>query len=218
MPVDLTFVARFLPALLEGTLVTLELSILAILVALILGMVVALGSLSARPVLSLPAGAFVQCMRNTPLLVQLYLVYFGLGMIGIGLSAFASGLIALSAQNAAYIAEIYRGGLQSVSRTQLEAGKALGMSRREIFELIELPQAFMRVVPPLCSQFIQIIKDTSIVSAIAVGELMHQGKMLSERTAATYEIFVLVGLLYLVITSAVTFATRRFERRFAIAH
>jgi His/Glu/Gln/Arg/opine family amino acid ABC transporter permease subunit len=218
MPVDLTSVARFLPGLLEGTLVTLELSALAIVAALILGMVVALASLSGRLVLALPAGAFVQCMRNTPLLVQLYLVYFGLGMIGIGLSAFLSGLIALAAQNAAYIAEIYRGGLQSVSRTQIEAGKALGMSRREIFELIELPQAFMRVVPPLCSQFIQIIKDTSIVSAIAVGELMHQGKLLSERTAATYEIFFMVGLFYLVITSAVTFATRRFERRFAIAH
>lgn len=218
MPVDLTSVARFLPGLLEGTLVTLELSALAIVAALILGMVVALASLSGRLVLALPAGAFVQCMRNTPLLVQLYLVYFGLGMIGIGLSAFLSGLIALAAQNAAYIAEIYRGGLQSISRTQIEAGKALGMSRREIFELIELPQAFMRVVPPLCSQFIQIIKDTSIVSAIAVGELMHQGKLLSERTAATYEIFFMVGLFYLIITSAVTFATRRFERRFAIAH
>ncbi len=218
MPVDLTSVARFLPGLLEGTLVTLELSALAIVAALILGMVIALASLSGRLVLALPAGAFVQCMRNTPLLVQLYLVYFGLGMIGIGLSAFLSGLIALAAQNAAYIAEIYRGGLQSISRTQIEAGKALGMSRREIFELIELPQAFMRVVPPLCSQFIQIIKDTSIVSAIAVGELMHQGKLLSERTAATYEIFFMVGLFYLVITSAVTFATRRFERRFAIAH
>ncbi len=217
MPVDLTSAARFLPGLLEGTLVTLELSALAIVAALILGMVVALASLSGRIVLALPAGAFVQCMRNTPLLVQLYLVYFGLGMIGIGLSAFLSGLIALAAQNSAYIAEIYRGGLQSVSRTQIEAGKALGMSRREIFELIELPQAFMRVVPPLCSQFIQIIKDTSIVSAIAVGELMHQGKLLSERTAATYEIFFMVGLFYLVITSVVTFATRRFERRFAIA-
>ena len=217
MPVDLASAARFVPALLEGTLVTLELSALAIVAALILGMVVALASLSGRLVLALPAGAFVQCMRNTPLLVQLYLVYFGLGMIGIGLSAFVSGLIALAAQNAAYIAEIYRGGLQSVSRTQIEAGKALGMSRRDIFELIEFPQALMRVVPPLCSQFIQIIKDTSIVSAIAVGELMHQGKLLSERTAATYEIFFMVGLCYLIITSAVTFATRRFERRFAIA-
>jgi ABC-type amino acid transport system permease subunit len=157
-------------------------------------------------------------MRNTPLLVQLYLVYFGLGMIGLGLSAFVSGLVALTAQNSAYIAEIYRGGLQSVNRTQIEAGKSLGMSRRDVFELIQLPQAFMRVVPPLCSQFIQIIKDTSIVSAIAVGELMHQGKMLSERTAATYEIFIMVGLFYLVIMSIVTFATRRFERRFAIAH
>ena len=218
MPIDLSFVARFLPALLEGTLVTLELSVLAIAAALILGMVIALAALSGRNVLMLSAGAFVQCMRNTPLLVQLYLVYFGLGMIGFGLSAFVSGLIALTAQNSAYIAEIYRGGLQSIGRTQIEAGKALGMSRRDVFELVELPQAFMRVVPPLCSQFIQIIKDTSIVSAIAVGELMHQGKMLSERTAATYEIFVMVGLFYLVITAIVTFATRRFERRFAIAH
>src|SRR6266480_2202784 len=118
---DLSFVARFLPSLLEGTLVTLELSVLAIAAALILGMVIALAALSSRKALTLSAGAFVQ-----------------------------------------------------------------------------------------------IIKDTSIVSAIAVGELMHQGKMLSERTAATYEIFIMVGLFYLVITSLVTFATRRFERRYAI--
>jgi polar amino acid transport system permease protein len=215
---DLSFVGRFLPALLQGTLITLVLSVLAIVCAMALGLVVALGSLSGKRSLQLLAGAFVQCMRNTPLLVQLYLVYFGLGMIGIPLSAFTSGLIALAAQNGAYIAEIYRGGLQSVNRSQIEAGRALGMSRRDIFELIELPQAFMRVVPPLCTQFIQIIKDTSIVSAIAVGELMHQGKMLSERTASTYEIFVLVGLIYLVITTLVTLGTRLFERRFAIAH
>src|SRR5258705_2596375 len=166
----------------------------------------------------LPAGAFIQCMRNTPLLVQLYLVYFGLGMIGLPLTAFVSGLIALTAQNSAYIAEIYRGGLQSVNRTQIEAGKALGMSRRDIFELIQLPQAFMRVVPPLCSQFIQIIKDTSIVSAIAVGGLMHQGKMLSERTAATYEMFAMAGLFYLVLTSVVRSAGRRFDLRCPFPH
>jgi polar amino acid transport system permease protein len=218
VPIDLSFVARFVPALLEGTVITLELSVLAIAAALILGMVLALAVLSGLKVMALPAAAFIQCMRNTPLLVQLYLVYFGLGMIGIPLSGFVSGLIALTAQNSAYIAEIYRGGLQSVNRTQIEAGKAIGMSRLAIFELIELPQAFMRVVPPLCSQFVLIIKDTSIVSAIAVGELMHQGKMLSERTAATYEIFFMVGLFYLFITSVVTFAARRFERRFAIAH
>lgn len=215
---DLSFVGRFLPGLLQGTLITLELSVLAIGAAMTVGLIVALAALSGKRAPELAAGAFVQCMRNTPLLVQLYLVYFGLGMVGIPLSAFVSGLIALAAQNGAYIAEIYRGGLQSVSRAQIEAGRALGMSRRDIFELIELPQAFMRVVPPLCTQFVQIIKDTSIVSAIAVGELMHQGKMLSERTASTYEIFVMVGLLYLAITSLVTYATRLFERRFAIVH
>lgn len=216
--IDPAFVARFLPSLLQGTLVTVELSVLAIAAALIFGMVIAVAALSGRRAMVLAAGAFVQSMRNTPLLVQLYLVYFGLGMIGLGLSAFLSGLIALAAQNSAYIAEIYRGGLQSISLTQIEAGKALGMGRRDVFELIVLPQAFMRVVPPLCSQFIQIIKDTSIVSAIAVAELMHEGKMLSERTAATYEIFFMVGLFYLFITALVTFATRRFERRFAVAH
>src|SRR5512140_2546150 len=98
MSIDLSFVARFMPGLLEGTLVTLELSALAIVAALILGMVIALAALSGRKVMTVPAGAFVQCMRNTPLLVQLYLVYFGLGMVGLGLSAFVSGLIALAAQ------------------------------------------------------------------------------------------------------------------------
>ncbi|MBI3706958.1 MAG: amino acid ABC transporter permease [Proteobacteria bacterium] len=218
MPIEFSFFVRFLPNLLEGTVITLELSVLAIVAALVWGMVLALGMLSGRRALALPAGAFVQFMRNTPLLVQLYIVYFGFAMAGFGLSSFVSGLIALTAQNSAYIAEIYRGGLQSISRTQIDAGKALGMSRRDVFELIELPLAFMRVVPPLCNQFILIIKDTSIVSAIAVGELMYQGKLLSERTAATYEIFFMVGLFYLVITSVVAFGTRIFERRFAIVH
>src|SRR3954451_3284306 len=142
---DLAFVGRFLPGLLEGTLITLELSVLAIAAALTFGVAVALAALSRNRLLQWVAGAFVQCLRNTPLLVQLYLVYFGLGMIGLPLSAFVSGLIALAAQNAAYMAEIYRGGLQSISLRQIEAGRALGMRRRDIFELIELPQAFMRV-------------------------------------------------------------------------
>jgi His/Glu/Gln/Arg/opine family amino acid ABC transporter permease subunit len=215
MPFDISFLLRFLPNLIEGAEITLELSALAIIVSMSWGLVLAVALLSRR-VLAIPASAFVQAMRNTPLLVQLYIVYFGFAMAGFGLSGFASGLIAMSAQNSAYIAEIYRGGLQSISARQIEAGKALGMSRRDIFELVQLPQAFMRVVPPLCNQFLLIIKDTSIVSAIAVGELMHQGKLLSERTAATYEVFVAVGLVYLCITSVVTLGTRMFERRFAI--
>ena len=197
---------------------TIELAALAIIGALVGGLVVALGLMSGRLALRLPASAFVQIMRNTPLLVQIYVVYFGFPMVGVALSAFASGLVALTAQNSAYIAEIYRGGLQSISRGQIEAGKALGMRRRDVFELIELPPAFMRIVPSLSNQFILIIKDTSVVSAIAVGELMYQGKLLSERTAATYEIFFMIAVIYLVITSVVGFGARVFERRFAIEH
>lgn len=209
---------RFLPSLLEGAVVTIELAALAIIGALVGGLVVALGLMSGRRALRLPASAFVQIMRNTPLLVQIYVVYFGFPMVGVALSAFASGLVALTAQNSAYIAEIYRGGLQSISRGQIEAGKALGMRRRDVFELIELPPAFMRIVPSLSNQFILIIKDTSVVSAIAVGELMYQGKLLSERTAATYEIFFMIAVIYLIITSVVGFGARMFERRFAIEH
>lgn len=218
MPFSLLTLERFLPSLLKGVVVTLELSVLAVLLAVVWGMVIALASMSGRVALKWPAGAFIQLMRNTPLLVQLYIVYFGFGMAGFGLSSFSSGLIALAAQNSAYVAEIFRGGLQSISKRQIEAGRALGMSRRDIFELIELPQTVMRVMPPLCSQFIQIIKDTSIVSAIAVGELMYEGKLLSERTASTYEIFFMVGIIYLILTSFVMFATGVFERRYAISH
>lgn len=216
MASELAFLYRFLPLLLEGAVTTVELAALAIVGALVGGLIVALGMMSGRPVLAIPSGAFVQVMRNTPLLVQIYVVYFGFAMAGFALSGFASGLVALTAQNSAYIAEIYRGGLQSISRTQIEAGKALGMRRHQIFELIELPPAFMRIVPVLSNQFILIVKDTSVVSAIAVGELMYQGKLLSERTAATYEIFFLIAVIYLVITSVIAFGARVFERRFAI--
>jgi His/Glu/Gln/Arg/opine family amino acid ABC transporter permease subunit len=214
--VDLAFLLRFLPNLLEGLQVTIELSALAIVASLILGLLAAVGLLSHSRATILLADSYVQLMRNTPLLVQLYLIYFGFSLAGFGLSGFASGLLALSLQNGAYMAEIYRGALQSISLRQREAGKALGMRRRDIFELVELPQAFIKAVPPLGNQFIQIIKDTSIVSAIAVGELMHHGKLLSERTAATYEIFIAVALIYIALTSIVALATRAFERRFAV--
>ena len=214
---DLSFVARFLPSLLEGTLVTLELSVLAIAAALILGMVIALAALSGRKALTLSAGAFVQSMRNTPLLVQLYLVYFGLGMIGLGLSAFVSGLIALTAQNSAYIAEIYRGGLQSVSIRQFEAGRALGMRRSTLYTTVILPQVIARVVPPLTNQSISIIKDTSQVAAIAVMEIMKITEVWVETSANTYDVFLGAALIYLALTSIAGLIGKLAERRLAFA-
>jgi polar amino acid transport system permease protein len=210
------FLARYLSVFLEGALVTLELALAAIAIVIVWGLVVAVARLSRVPALNALAGAYIQLMRNTPLLVQIYFIYFGLAMAGFGLSGFASGLLALCLQNGAYVAEIYRGGLQSLSVKQIEGGRALGMTPWLTFRIVVLPQAIARVVPALGNQFVLILKDTSIVSAIAVGELTHAGKLLSERTAATYEIFFVLAAFYLVMTSIVTTLVRLYERRVAL--
>jgi His/Glu/Gln/Arg/opine family amino acid ABC transporter permease subunit len=207
--------ARYLPVFLEGALVTVELALSAIAIVIVWGLVVAAARLSRLPGLALLAGGYIQLMRNTPLLVQIYFIYFGLAMAGFALSGFASGLLALCLQNGAYAAEIYRGGLQSLSVKQIEGGRALGMTPWLTFRIVVLPQAVARVIPALGNQFVLILKDTSIVSAIAVGELMHVGKLLSERTAATYEIFLVLAVFYLVMTSIVTTLVRLYERRVA---
>lgn len=207
-----------MPLFYEGLIVTVELSVLTIIIVLVWGFVVAFASLSKYRTLRLLAQAYIEVVRNTPVLVQMYFIYFGFAMAGFGLSGFASGLLALSLQNGGYVAEIYRSGIQSISDQQIEAGKALGMTHWRITLLVVLPQALVRVVPPLGNQFILIIKDTSLVSAIAVGDLMQAGKLLSERTAATYETFFILALFYLTMTSIVALMSRIFERRFAIIH
>lgn len=210
------FLARYLSVFLEGALVTVELALAAIAIVIVWGLVVAVARLSRVRGLAPLAGGYIQLMRNTPLLVQIYFIYFGFAMAGFGLSGFASGLLALCLQNGAYAAEIYRGGLQSLSVKQIEGGRALGMTPWLTFRIVVLPQAVARVVPPLGNQFVLILKDTSIVSAIAVGELTHVGKLLSERTAATYEIFFVLAAFYLVMTSIVTTLVRLYERRVAL--
>lgn len=216
MPFDFSFVVRSLPLFLEGALVTVELSVLTICIVLVWGLVVAMARMSQYRMLRSLAGGYVQLVRNTPVLVQMYFIYFGFAMAGFGLSGFFSGLLALSLQNGGYVAEIYRAGLQSISARQVEGARALGMTRWLALWLVILPQAFVRVIPALGNQFILIIKDTSLASAIAVGDLTEVGKLLSERTAATYEIFFTLAAFYLAMTSLVGGMLRLYERRVSI--
>ncbi len=218
MPINVSFLVRNLPLFYEGAVVTIELSVLTIVIVMVWGLVIVTGRVSRLRLWRLLAGGYIQLVRNTPVLVQMYFIYFGLAMAGFGLSGFASGLLALSLQNGGYVAEIYRAGFESISMKQIEGAKALGMTRWSLLWLVVLPQAFVRVIPPLGNQLILIIKDTSLVSAIAVGELTQTGKLLSERTAATYEIFLTLAVFYLVMTSIVGGMVRLYERRFAIAH
>jgi His/Glu/Gln/Arg/opine family amino acid ABC transporter permease subunit len=218
MSLDWRFILRSLPLFLSGLTVTLQLAFLTIAIATVWGLVVAFGRMSRYWALRIPAEAYIEVVRNTPLLVQMYFIYFGFAMAGYGLPGFASGLLALSLQNGGYIAEIFRAGIQSISVLQIEGGRALGMRRWLILRVVVLPQAIVCVIPPLANQFVLIIKDTSLVSAIAVGDLMQAGKLLSERTAASYEIFLILALFYLAMTSLVAGILRLLENRFAVAH
>jgi His/Glu/Gln/Arg/opine family amino acid ABC transporter permease subunit len=216
VPVDLHFLARLMPELLEGAKVTVELAVLTMAICLVWGLVVALAH-SARGPLGWLAGSYIQLVRNTPLLIQLYLVYFGFSMAGFGLSGFASGLLALCAQNGGYVAEIYRGGLQSVSPRQFEAGRALGMRRWTLYTVVIMPQVVARVIPPLTNQGITIIKDTAQVAAIAVMEIMKISQIWVEKSANTYDVFFGAALIYLCLTSVVSLFGRLAERRLAFA-
>lgn len=211
---DIHFLARLLPELLEGAEVTVELAVLTMLICIVWGLAVALLQATRGP-LGWIAGAYIQIVRNTPLLIQMYLVYFGLSLAGIPLSGFASGLLALCLQNGGYVAEIYRGGLQSLSLRQYEAGRALGMRRWTLYRVVVFPQVIARVIPPLANQGISITKDTAQVAAIAVMDVMKVAQVWVEQSANTYDVFFAVALIYLVLTSVITLGARVAERQLA---
>lgn len=217
MPFDLAFVVRIAPTLAEGLLTTLALAMPAIVLSALWGMPVVMGLMARSRPLSLLTGGYVEAVRNTPVLVQMFFIFFGSGVLGYPLSGFTAGLLALVLQNGAYVAEIYRGGIRSVTLRQAEAGLALGLTPRAAFRIIVLPQALRKVIPPLSNQGVLIIKDTSLVATISVAELTFQARLLADRTAAVFEIFFTLALFYLVLTAAFAGVMRLLERRLRIA-
>jgi len=212
---DLSFIRRSLPVFFEGMVVTVELAVLAIAISLVWGLLIAVLRQWAPAPLRWLAAAYVEIVRNTPILVQIYFIYFGLAVAGVRVTGFGSALIALAAQNGGYMSEIYRAGIQSISIKQIESAKALGMRLPTILSMIVLPQAFRRVIPPVGNQSILILKDTSIAATVAVAEMTQVGKMLTERTAAAYEVFFTLALLYLALCTIVAGLFRLLERRLA---
>jgi polar amino acid transport system permease protein len=216
MPFDIALISRIVPALAEGLTLTLVLSALAIVLASAWAIPVVLGLMSPFRPLSLLTRFYVEAVRNTPVLVQMYFIFFGSAMVGFRLSGFTAGLIALVLQNGAYIAEIYRAGIQSVSRRQMEAGLAIGLTPGAAFRIVVLPQALRKVIPPLGNQGIVIIKDTALVATLSVAELTFQARMLADRTAAVYEIFFALALFYIAITSIFSALMRLVEWRMRV--
>ncbi len=214
---DLGFLLRIAPTLAQGLLMTLALALPAIVLASLWGVPIVMGLMSRSRMLAALARAYVEVVRNTPVLVQMFFIFFGSGVLGYPLDGFTSGLLALVLQNGAYAAEIYRGGIRSVSVRQAEAGVALGLTPAAAFRIIVLPQALRKVIPPLSNQGVLIIKDTSLVATISVAEMTFHARLLADRTAAVFEIFFTLALFYLALTALFAGGMRLLERRVRIA-
>jgi polar amino acid transport system permease protein len=193
---------RFQDQILDGVLLTLQLSVATILCGLAIGLAAAIASNSRLRALRLVARIYVEAIRNTPLLVQLFIIYFGLPTLGIRLNANTAALIALSINMGAYAAEILRAGFESVRRSQLEAGRALGLTGGQTFRHVVLFQAVKAVYPALASQFVLIMLATSVVSSIGATELFNTAAFIDSRTYLSFETYALITASYLILTLA----------------
>jgi polar amino acid transport system permease protein len=214
---DFTPVFNQFPFLLKGLLITLEVSALAAMLGLVLGLVGGIAKLSSiRPVRG-AAVAYIEFIRGTPVLVQLFLIYFGLPAFGIRLDSFWAAVVGLGINSGAYVSEIVRGSIQAVDRGQWEASFSIGMTRYKALRWIVLPQAFVIALPPLGNELATLIKTSSLASAIALVELTQTGQQLRSVTFASFETFMVVALLYLILTYSTSLTLGWIERRVRVA-
>jgi polar amino acid transport system permease protein len=202
-----------MPYLLKGALVTIEISLLSMLLALVLGLITAVGRLSRMWLPRFLAGVYVEVVRGTPLLVQLFIVYYGLPSVGIMLDPFMAGFLTLGAHYGAYLSEVYRAGILAVDRGQWEAAASIGMSRTMIMREIILPQAFRTILPPIGNYFISMLKDSALVATISVTELLRAGQLRVAITFRAMDIYLMVAAMYLVMSYALSLLIRHLEKR-----
>lgn len=198
--------------LLQGLLVTLEISALSLLCTLALGLTTALFRLSASFTARALARSYLELIRNTPLLIHIFFVYFVLSPV-LDIGAFASAVLALSLFEGAYAAEILRAGIVSLHRGQWEAAHSLGLNVVDTYRYVILPQAVRRVLPPLTGQAISLVKDSALVSTIAIYDLTMQGQTIVAETFLAFEIWFTVAAIYLVLTFGLSLAVRAMERK-----
>jgi polar amino acid transport system permease protein len=204
--------------LIEGALVTLGLTVFSIFFGLILGFVIAVMRMSNYKLLSAPAYFYTWIMRGTPLLVQLIIIYTGLPQLGIKFTVVESTLIGLTLNEAAYLSEIVRAGIAAVSRGQVNAARAIGMTPFQVMRYVVAPQAFRIIIPPLGNSVNGVLKTTSIASIISMEELLRRTQVLIQERFLVLELFVVAAIYYLIMTTAWEFIQRRIERRFGRAY
>lgn len=205
-----------LPMLLQGSLITLKIVVISLPIAFVIGLITGLMSVSSNKIVRTAAILYVDIIRGTPLLVQVFFEYFGLpAFLGIRIPAETAGIIAISLNAGAYISEIFRGGIISINKGQMEAARSLGLSKWLTMRLVILPQAIRRMVPAFVNQFIVSIKDTSLLSVIGINELTQRGEIIISTNYRAFEIWSVVGVFYFIIIYALSRLSRALERRYA---
>lgn len=199
--------------LLEGAKLTVQLTSIAVFFGIILGTITGMARISRGPIRYV-AASYIDVIRGTPLLVQTFLIFYGLpSLIQRPIPAYFAAVLALSVNSGAYVGEIVRSGIQSIDKGQWEAAASLGLSGGQTMGLVILPQAFRRILPPLGNEFIALLKDSSLVSVIALEELVRKGQIIIGRTFRPFEVWLAVALIYFVMTFTVSRLVSVVEKR-----
>lgn len=208
--------------ILEGAKVTILISLVALVFGFILGLLICLMKMSKFKILKWPASAYVHILRGTPLFVQIFIIYFGLPQFGISFpdigpisSDFITGAFALAINSSAYVAEIFRSGIQSVDKGQMEASRSLGLGYVDTMRFVIVPQAVKNILPALANEFISLVKESSIISVIGVQDLMFRAGIVRTSTMKAFEPYIAAAIVYLVITSILSWLVGKLEKKLA---
>lgn len=217
MDFDFALIVNAFPLLLEGALVTVKITAISVGMGLLIGMFAGIARISNFWLLRAIAAVYVDFIRGTPLLVQIFLMYFALPMItGMRIDPFVAAITACSINSGAYVAEIFRAGIEAIDKGQMEAGRSLGMTWGQTMRYIIVPQAFKQIIPPLGNEFIAMLKDSSLVSVIGFEELTRRGQLIIARTYGSLEIWLSVAFIYLMMTLTISRFVAYLERRYKI--
>ncbi|CUN34372.1 MAG: amino acid ABC transporter permease [Mitsuokella jalaludinii] len=215
MQFNFDLVVNSFPLLLVGAGVTIKITALSVALGVVIGLFVGIARISRIKILRVLAAIYVDFFRGTPLLVQIFLVYFALPVItGQRVDPFVAAIGSCGINSGAYVAEIFRAGIQSIDKGQMEAGRSLGMTWVQTMRYIIVPQAFKRVIPPLGNEFIALLKDSSLVSVIGFEELTRRGQLIIAKTYGSLEIWISVAVIYLAMTLTISRFVAYLERRY----
>ena len=210
------YVGQCMPQLTMGLKLTLQMTILSLVLAVIVGMITCLFSISKVKPLNWISGIYLSLIRGTPLMVQAFFIYFGItGALGIRITSFSAAILVLCLNAGAYLSEIFRSGIAAVNKGQMEAARSLGLPYGVAMRKIILPQAIRIVIPSVLNQFIITLKDTSILAVIGCGELMRQGQLIVARNYESFKTYAIVAVMYYVVVVVLTKIFQLVERRLA---